>query len=129
MAGRPEAVFGFACLHRTDRGRIFHCGEFRRVVIEFGGAHLILRPWELRRLRALLYRIAACRFTRSRLLAGERIRLRDATGAGTLILDLGDVQDLVELMDFGIIRMESAGFPDVAESPGNPPLVKPIPPA
>jgi hypothetical protein len=117
MAGNgagPDVTRSFACLHRTERGRIFHCAAYRRVVIEFGGAHLILRPWEFRRLREHLGRIAACRFTRARLLGGERVRLRDATGEGALILDLGGLQDLVELMEAGASGLDSGGFRDVA---------------
>lgn len=109
MAGReaaePEAEgCDFRCLHRTARGRIFHSPEFRRVLIDFGGTCLILRPGEFQRLHRHLGRIAACGLTRSRLIGGERIRLRDATGEKSLILDLAGLIELVELM-------ESAGTP------------------
>lgn len=98
---------GFPCLRRTPRGRIFHCPEFRRIVIDFMGAYLVLRQGEFLRLREHFRRIAGCGPARARLQGGECIRLRDAIGNGTLVLSLSEIQELAELMEIGAFRPEA----------------------
>lgn len=88
-----------ACISATSGGRGYHCPELRRVVLDFKGAYLVLRHWEFHRLQRYFSRMAACGWSRERLEQGERIRLRDATGGGNLVLGLGEVRELAELMD------------------------------
>jgi hypothetical protein len=96
----------FPCLRSTPRGRIFHCPEFRRVVIDFLGAYLVLRQGEFLRLREHFRRIAGCGLARARLQGGECIRLRDASGYEALVLRLPEIQELAELMEIGAFRPE-----------------------
>ena len=123
-----EGACDFRCLHRTARGRIFRCREFRRVVIEFEGTCLVLREGEFQRLLQHFGRIAACGLTRSRLAMGERIRLRDATGGKALILDLAAVEELAVLMESGNAGWDpaSGGCQGVAKSLGASPAPDPL---
>ncbi|HLP40631.1 MAG TPA: hypothetical protein VK465_03915 [Fibrobacteria bacterium] len=87
-----------ACRHMSDLGRVLHSPECRRVAVEFQGAWLVLRHEEVHRLGEHLHQLTTCAWTRSRLAAGERIRLRDALGAASLHLDLRGLQDLRDLL-------------------------------
>jgi len=97
----------FPCLRRTPRGRIFHCPELRRVVIDFLGAYLVLQQGEFLRLREHFRRLAGCGLARARLQGGECLRLRGTTGEGALLLGLPEVRELAELMEIGVFRPES----------------------
>lgn len=98
----------FPVLHGTRQGRIHHCPEFRRIVIDFMGVYLVLREDELLRLQKYFTRLAGCSWSRSRIERGERIRLQGSLGEPTLMLGLAEVEELTELMATGASRLESA---------------------
>lgn len=126
-AKAPAAAGDFPCLHRTAHGRIFHCQDVRRIVVEFMGCWLVLRAEEFHRLQQHLCRIAACGLTRSRFAEGERIRLQDSTGEKTLVLDWAGLLELGELMESGARRLDSVACPGVAESLGEGHRLSPYP--
>lgn len=90
---------GFPCLSKTPYGRVYHCPEFNRFVVDFKETYLVLRAWEYLRIQRHFASLVACGWARFRLGQGEQIRLRDASGGGTLTLNFAEVEALSELMD------------------------------
>lgn len=109
---------------QSPNGRIFHCPEFGRVVIDFRGIYLVLRVREFEQLREQFRSLRECGRLRSRIEGGERIRLRDAVDGTVLLLGLQEIEDLWELMGscvFGEISKDQAGWRAAADpsfSPG-----------
>lgn len=95
----------FACLHSTDRGRILYCPEFRRVVVDFKGLYLVFRVWEFERVQRHFSGMVSCPFSKARLKSGEELHVRDAAGPNSLVLDLAELEDLVELMEAASLKL------------------------
>jgi hypothetical protein len=106
-----------ACIASTRGGRGYHCPELRRLVLDFNGTYLVLRHWEFLRLQRYFSRMASCGWSRVRLDHGERIRLRDATGGGTLVLSIGEVLELAELMDSTAAALQARLGQEVLQDP------------
>lgn len=101
----PGTADRFDSLCRTPQGQVFHCPEFRRLVIDFKGAYLVFRTWEAVRLQEKLSRLAGCIWSRSRLEDAE-FQLTDAFGLKSLTLNLSDLMELSELMDLAVIGLD-----------------------
>lgn len=99
-----ETADRFDSLCRTPHGQVFHCPEFRRLVIEFKGAYLVFRTGELFRFQRKLSQLAGCSWSRSRLEEDE-FQITDAVGLKSLTLNLADLMGLAELMDLAATRL------------------------
>jgi hypothetical protein len=88
----------YPCLRITHQGKIYHCREFGRFVIDFKGCYFVLRPWEFRCLQRRITRMLSCAWSRFQLEQGESIRLQNTLGSKTLTLAYPDVVELAELI-------------------------------
>jgi hypothetical protein len=90
------------CLCATGHGKIYHCPELGRFVVDFKGIYLVLRSNEFFRLAFFFKSIVGCGRLKFRQAQDTKIQLRDGISGNLLCLGFSEISSLTELLDSAV---------------------------